>query len=204
VWQKSLFGQKLLRYVDIGGFTYSATRHYHNGAYTGTHLSMCFKPLVREAGPMIRFSTTVQGDDDDLDELRDVISHAICVRMAGELAAGRAVAWTPNLEFTPQGLRYRPSSMFGRKDFEFLPLAEYGGQSMNQGSFYLFSTLKQKHVMSEQCSAENFFPGYYLLLKLFHSEPAEPPAEASPLDQFRESPSATQQPAAPARRVGSA
>jgi hypothetical protein len=58
--------------------------------------------------------------------------------------------------------------------------------------------------MSEQCSAENFFPGYYLLLKLFHSEPAEPPAEASPLDQFRESPSATQQPAAPARRVGSA
>ena len=191
VWQKSIFGQKLLRYADIGSFTYSATRHYHNGAYTGTHLSMSFKPLARETGQTIRFSTTVQGDDDDLDELRDVISHAICARMAGELAAGRGVAWTPNLEFTPQGIRYRPSTMFGRKDFEFLPFNEYGGQSMNQGSFYLFSTLKQKHLMTEECSAENFFPGYYLLLQLCHREPDEPPAaEANPLEQFRESPSA--------------
>jgi len=180
VWQSSLLGQKLLKYGDIGSFTYSATRHYHNGAYTGTHLSMHFKPVSPQAGSAIRFSTTVQGDDDDLDELRDVISQAIAARMAGELAAGQAVTWTPNLQFLPQGIRYRPAGMFGRKDFELLPFESYGGQNMDQGVFYLFSNLQPKPVTNEQCSAENFFPGFFLLLQLCHAPPAEaPPAEAA-------------------------
>ncbi len=215
VWQKSIFGQKLLRYVDIGSFTYSAQRHYHNGAYAGTHLSLVFKPLLPKAGAPqagrpIRFSTTVQGDDDDLDELRDVISHAICARMAGELAAGQTVPWTPNLEFTPHGIRYRPSSLFGRKDFEFLPFECYGGQSLNQGSFFLFSSLRPKHVMSEQCSVENFFPGFYLLLQLCHGPPADsaqpaattmPPeiAQARAALSYGSDPAAS---AAPARQPG--
>jgi hypothetical protein len=179
VWQKSIFGQKMLRYSDIGSFTYGATRHYHNGAYTGTHLSMQFKPVSPQAGSAIRFSTTVQGDDDDLDELRNVISQAIAARMAGELAAGQPVAWTPNLEFAPQGIRYRPAGMFGRKEFEFLPFGSYGGHNMDQGVFYLFASGNPKPVTNEQCSAENFFPGFFLLLMLCHAPPENEPQAAA-------------------------
>jgi hypothetical protein len=173
VWQSNIGGQSLLRYTDIGSFTYSATRHYHNGAYTGTHLSMNFKPLTKEAGSAISYSTTVQGDDDDLDELRDFISQAIAVRMAGELAKGQPVVWTPNLHFTPQGFQYRPAGMFGRKDFELLPYDSYGGHSLDQGVFYLFAQGNTKAITSEQCSAENFFPGFFLLLRLMHAPAAE-------------------------------
>jgi len=182
VWQKSLFGQKLLRYSDIGSFTYSAMRHYHNGAYTGTHLSMHFKPIAPQAGSAIRFGTTVQGDDDDLDKLRDVISQAIAVRMASELAAAQTVAWTSNLQISPQGIRYRPAGMFGRKDFEFLPFESYGGHSLDKGVFYLFSNLQPKPVTNEQCSAENFFPGFVLLLQVCHAPPSDSPQpEQAPL-----------------------
>jgi len=182
VWQKSLFGQKLLRYRDIGSFTYSAIRHFHNGAYTGTHLSMHFKPISPQAGSAIRFGTTVQGEDDDLDKLRDVISQAIAARMAGELTAGQTVAWTPNLQIAPQGLRYRPAGMFGRKDFEFLPFESYGGHSLDKGVFYLFSSLQPKPVTNEQCSAENFFPGFELLLQVCHAPPPDSPQpEQAPL-----------------------
>src|SRR5262245_31494810 len=82
VWQSNLLGQKTLRYADVGSFQYGATRHYHNGVYTGTHLSLQFRPISRDRGPLIRYNTTTRGDDEDLDGLRDFISRAIAARMA--------------------------------------------------------------------------------------------------------------------------
>jgi hypothetical protein len=69
--------------------------------------------------------------------------------------------------------------MFGRKDFEFLPFESYGGQNMEQGVFYLFSNLQPKPITNEQCSAENFYPGFVLLLQLCHSAPVESPPPES-------------------------
>jgi len=177
VFQKNLFGQKTLRYTDVGSFLYSATRHYHNGAYTGTHLLLQFRPLA--AGqPTIKYGTTSHGDDDDLDELRNFISRAIAVRMAEQINAGQPVPWTANLHFVPEGIRCRPDGFLGKKDFVLIPYAEYGGYDMQQGVFYLFAKGKQKYVASEQSSADNFFPGYFLLMMMMHQtvEAEEAPA----------------------------
>lgn len=171
VWQRSLLGQKLLRYEDVGTFRYQAMDHYHNGVYVGTHLTMDFRPISPELGKRIRYNASVRGGDDDLDTLRDHVSRAIAANMAELYNAGQPVFWTSNLQFLQEGILYRPPGMLGmgRKQPALLPYEQYGGYDMQQGVFYLFAKDNPKAVCTEQASAENFFPGFFLLLLLLHT-----------------------------------
>jgi hypothetical protein len=169
VWQQNLLGQKLLRYEDVGSFTYQAMDHYHNGIYTGTHLTLLFKPLNPSAGRPVRFNTSVRGDDEDLDSLRDSISRIIAARMLAQWEAGAVVPWTANLSFVREGIAYRPGGLLGRKDAQLLPFAAYGGHNLQEGVFYLFRAGDKKPICTEQTSVENFYPGWFLLLALLHA-----------------------------------
>lgn len=166
VFKGNLFGEKLLPYASVASFTYSATKHYHNGAYVGTQLAMKFEPIAGSGAPAISYGATVQVADDDLEELRDFISRQLADRMAEQLSTGQPVHWTANLVFLREGIQYRPAGMLGlgRKEPHFLPYDAYGGCNLNEGVFYLFVKGNSKAVMTEQCNAANFFPGFYLLL----------------------------------------
>ncbi len=172
VFKSTLSSKKTLRYDDIGSFQFSAVRHYHRGAYTGTQVTMRFRPLAADRGPPIRYSTRIKGEDNDLDRLRDHISRIIAARMFDELRAGRTMIWTSNLEFTPEGIRYRPSGFLGRKEPQLLRYSEYGGYDLKQGVFHLFARGPAKSIMTEQAAAENFYPGFFLLLMLLHQPAA--------------------------------
>lgn len=168
VMKVSLFGERQLNFADTGSFTYSATRHYHNGAYVGTHINMKFEPLPESNTRPIAYNTSVQGEDASLEELRDFISRAIAGRMAGRLSAGKTVKWTSNLTFVEGGLEYRPGGFLGRKPAVTLPYSEYHGYGLDQGTFSIFRKGAKKAVMTESASAPNFFPGFYLLQLLLH------------------------------------
>jgi hypothetical protein len=168
VYKASLLGQRLLPYASVATFTYSATKHYHNGAYVGTQLSMKFEPLAGSGAPKISYGASVNLADDDLEELRDFISRQLADRMAEHLSTGQPVQWTPNLVFTREGIQYRPAGMLGigRKEPHFLPYDAYGGCNVNEGTFYLFVKGNNSAVMTEPCSAANFYPGFYMLLMM--------------------------------------
>ena len=167
--KSGLFGQQELRYVDVETFTYSATRHYHNGVYCGTHVGLHFIPRPDLKAPKINYTTTIMNEDAALDELRTFIARAIAARMAARLEAGEPVTWTKNLTFLPAGIQYRPAGFIGRKEMQLLTPAEYGGCNMDQGVFYLFRQGNKKAVLTEQVSAPNFFPGFCLLM-MMHQE----------------------------------
>ena len=123
---------------------------------------MWARPELKAA--KINYTTTIMNEDAALDELRNYIARAIAARMATRLAAGEPVAWTQNLTFLPEGIQYRPAGFIGRKkEVHLLTYAEYGGQSMDQGVFYLYRKGDKKPVVNEQVSAPNFFPGFFLL-----------------------------------------
>jgi len=88
------------------------------------------------------------------------------------------VSWTNNLQFLPNGIRYRPDGFLGRKESQLLTYADYGGYDLKQGVFYLFARGNKKHIATEQAAAENFYPGFFLLLMLLH-EPAHEQVAAS-------------------------
>lgn len=173
VCKTTLLSQKSLRYEDVGSLQFSAIKHYHNGAYIGTQLTVRLRPVSADRGPGISYAVRTKGDDDDLDSLRDQISRIVATRMSEQLHAGNSVVWTRNLQFTPDGIRYRPSSFLGRKEPQLLPYEEYGGYDLKQGAFHLFARSRTKPIMTEQAAAENFYPGFFLLLTLLHQPAAE-------------------------------
>lgn len=179
--QCSLVGKRTVLYRDIESFTYSAMRNFVNGIYNGTSLYMQFTPRAG-CGRTISHRSNVQGDDDTLDQLRDLISQIIAGRMQVQLAAGEQVAWTNNLTFTQDGLIYRPSGMLKRGKETLLQYQSYGGYSINEGYFFLFEKGKDNYVLAESVGEANFFPGFYVLLQMAHS-----PAQA---DQHAAAPEA--------------
>jgi hypothetical protein len=182
VWQRSLWGHKHLRYDEVGSFTYQAMDHYHNGIYTGTHLTLSFQPVTPQHGRPIRFSTSVRGDDEDLANLRDTISRLIAGRMLEQWNAGHAVPWTANLTFVQDGISYRPGGLLGRKEAQLLPFAAYGGHNLQEGVFYLFRAGEKKPIFTEQTGVENFYPGWFMLLTLLHAPADEEELLAEEID----------------------
>jgi hypothetical protein len=170
VYQAGMTGEKRLMYNEVASFSYSATRHYHNGVYTGTQLQLNFQPMPGAKSGPITYGTQVTNEDADLEQLRDFVARVVSTRMASELAEGRPVQWTKNMIFMPEGIQYTPSGFFGKGQTQFLPHENYGGWNMDQGVFYLFERGKPKSVMSENVSEANFYPGFFLLLDMYHSE----------------------------------
>ena len=117
----------------------------------------------------LRNYSNVQGDDQELDRLRDVVSHIMAAQMRLRLAEGEQVAWTNNLAFTQDGLIYSAPGLLVRGKATLLPYSEYQGYDLRDGYFYLFEKGNTHSVMSEKVAEANFFPGFYLLLQIAHS-----------------------------------
>ena len=153
-----------LLYDEIAEFTYSATRMFYKGAYTGTQLNLTF----RAPRATIRYSAKVQNVDADLDELRDHVAKRIAQRMLCELRARRTVPWMSDVVFLPQGLQFQRSKMLGLASgpLEILPYEQIGNVNLKEGVFSLYSKVEVKAVLSKPVGAANFFPGYFVVLTL--------------------------------------
>lgn len=161
-----ILGSGELRYADVATFTYTATRHYRNGLYAGTRIGLHFKPLPKSRARRVNFCFTVMNQDEQMEALRDSISRTIAERMQLRLAAGETVTWTENLAFSGQSLFYRPAGLVGRKETQQVPFANISGCSFQDGECYLFRHDSDTSFMHESTFATNFFPGYFLFLKL--------------------------------------
>jgi hypothetical protein len=151
-----------MRYDEVKVFTYSATRNYHNGAYTGTVLSMQFEGTD---GAKLEYTTTVRNADDALDNLREHVSRVVAAGMKRRLDAGKRVFWTDRATFEPDGIAVTgKSGLFGKGDDLFVEWADVADVGMEQGGFALFARGRSKPVYETPVSTPNFFPGFYLLL----------------------------------------
>jgi hypothetical protein len=173
VYKAGLFGERTLRYTDVAAFSYSAVRHFHNGAYTGTIFRLGFEPEPGRAAQRIIHSATLPHADQALENLRDHISRVIGGRMARQLAAKEPVRWTPRLRFLPDGIEHQPAGVFGRKEPVVVPFANIYSYQIQQGTFCLWARGQQKPVVREAMTQPNFFPGFFLLN---HIVPLGPPA----------------------------
>ncbi len=167
VRQSGLLGAKQVRFGETQSFSYHSVRMFVNGVYSGTTFTMKFQ----SPSTAITYMVQLKNVDDDLEHLRDHISRVIAARMAHDLSQGKPVPWTPNLEFLPEGLSYRPAGFFGRKEAQVLPYNRVRSYDFQKGTFRLWSVDSASPVVQENVSAANFFPGFFLLASMF--EPSE-------------------------------
>jgi hypothetical protein len=144
-------------------YTYQATRRFVNGVYSGTSVFMEFVSKPDPRLLRIRWGASLQGLDEELEGLRAHISKVLAAAWLEALSAGNPVPWTANLRLLPDGIEFRPSGMFGHKDWTKAAYSDLAGTNMDKGVFYLFLKGQKGACTSEQVSASNFFPGYLAL-----------------------------------------
>ena len=101
VFKKGLFGEQQLRYDEMDAFTYDATRHFHNGVYTGTHFALRFQADRQGKKQTVTYTATLRNADGELDHLRDVVAQIMANRFRELLAAGSDVPWLKSATFKP-------------------------------------------------------------------------------------------------------
>jgi hypothetical protein len=165
-----------MRYEEIRSFTYTATRHYYNGAYTGTIVTMQFDD---HDGGTTKYTANFKNADDELDNLRDHVSRVMAGTMLKKLEAGQDVPWTGEMTFEPDGLDIQGGKgLFSKVKEQFLEWADIDNFGMDQGQFAIFAYGEKKPVYQTTVSQPNFFPGFYLfLMKKF---PAPEPQGGDP------------------------
>ena len=162
--------KRTLRYSEIMSFQFGATRHYHNGAYTGTSVNMRFTP--DPGGKSITHHQMVRGNDSDLDSLREQVSGMVARHLLERLLKGQDIQWGPTARFTSKGLVVRASKLFGKGEERLAPYNAGLRYTIEQGSFRLFIGAETKAAMTVACSADNFYPGLRILGEMCSREKA--------------------------------
>lgn len=175
-----LRGEQRLRYADVDTFTYSAIRQYVKGVYSGTSFTLTFTSSAGGNNQKLTYSKTLRNADDELERLRDRVGRILADRMAGRFVAGEVVPWGDGLRFFPEGLEYRAAGFLRRKAPVIIPFNQIAGIDITDGQFRLWRTGQKGHAVKETVAQANFFPGYFLLLRLLATDLARPaPAEAA-------------------------
>jgi hypothetical protein len=160
VYRRTYKSETRIPYQEMSEFTFSATRFFHNGVYTGTQLSMIF----RSPQNSIRYSASVRNLDADLDELRDHIAKVIAHRMLAQLQQGQVVPWTADLTLLPAGLQFRRQGFLGKQPPQVIAYDQIRGVDIQKGVFFLWNQTAPKPIFQTEVAKPNFFPGFYALL----------------------------------------
>jgi hypothetical protein len=160
------FGSRRIRFTDVVAMKWTETCQYLKGVYLGTSIDARLTALD---GTVVRFRTTVNNADFDLNKLRVAAATQVARRLRAELARGRRVRWVGRLSFTPDGLAVAPMfGLFGGRE-RVLP---YHGLDweLAVGKLTLRSG-REKITAGVDASVENFHPGL-VLLDVMTSSPA--------------------------------
>jgi len=155
-----------MRYSDMAAFSFSEIQYTRYGIYTGTGLKLAFVPMSRINARTLCFSETIIADSLTLSKMVQIIAAPITARMEARLSAGNIVSWTPNLKLSCVGIEYIPRGMLGRQEARLLTYSDCSGHTLHEGFFSLYQTGQKEAVLREPVAALNFFPGFYLFLKL--------------------------------------
>lgn len=155
--------KKMLRYEDVAAFSYSGTRNFYNGAYTGTSYVFTFMPRTGVAAPKIVYSATLQGDDEEMENVKAHVAVVIARQMSEELDKTGAVDWTARARIGKQALEYRPSKLFGLGEWTSAGYDQIEQITINSGECSIFVTGVNAAAVTIPVSEANFFPGYVLL-----------------------------------------
>ena len=168
--KRSLFGQTSLLYANVERMTYAATRHYYNGVYTGTSISL----KCAGGGTSLSFTRTIKGSESDLDSIREHIAKLIAGRYYERIKGGEEVAWANGIRLSRHGLRFNRSKLMGKGE-ELRPAWGDIRYSIDAGYLNVFVPGQNKVAIQVPCAADNFYPG----LVLFEILPGEAASAAA-------------------------
>ncbi len=166
IYAYKLSGEKILPFKKIDVCAFDIRRQTRHGRYVGTMYSIILADHQTTSSGLFH-SETVPHEDEELEQLKELVSESIARRMAARYAQARQVQWTPELWFRGTQLEYTKRRRFWRsRKSRQVPLAAIEDYEIRDGWFYLWIQDQQRPAFKVKTATPNFYPGLLLLERL--------------------------------------
>jgi hypothetical protein len=150
-------GTRELRFDELESLTFSKKMQRHNtGAELGYSYRMEFQPLSASGRKNIEMTIHRYGKEDqtEFEAIRDHVADIVAERLGAELQRTGAVAWTPFMRITRDGLECGEKQRWQLVSWEDLRLVVEGGDFLE-----VYHKSRPGMVISVGQICENFYPG---------------------------------------------
>ena len=157
-------GHHVFFFKNCESLQYQVTLQFVNGIYAFTRTVLTLKSPRDQKSMQIR--TQRFGNDKELEQAKLNISKTIADRLYLKVATEQEVAWGKFVRISKDEIRYLSTRLLGGPVNLTFPLSEPLSYSMDSGKFYLFRAGEQHPLVTMDCDEENFYPGFFLMLRL--------------------------------------
>jgi hypothetical protein len=157
-------GHQVFFFKNCESFQYQVTLQFINGTYgfTRTVMKLKFLPDLRP----LQIKTQRFGNDKELEQTKLNLSKRIADRLYLKVATRQDLAWGKFVRISKDEIRYLSTSLLGGNVSQTFSLSQPLSYSMDSGKFYLFRAGEHQPLFTMDCDEENFYPGFFLMLRL--------------------------------------
>ena len=164
---RTLLSTKELLFSEARTFIYECVKHYTNGQYSGVQLRFALSKTPRAKRFDIDYSCITVGEDNDLDQLRDVIAGEMSKRIVKAVKEGNNELWWKH-ELTPDGLQ-----VWSKEGTKVIPYDRFREVLFEHGKLFLYVKHSNTAAGYVECGGDNFFPGFWAFKELVEENSEE-------------------------------
>ena len=157
-------GHHVFFFKNCESLQYQVSVQFVNGIYAFTRSVLKFKFLPDLKS--IQIKTQRYGNDKELEQAKLNISKRVADRLYLKVATQEDVAWGKFARLSKDEIRYLSPRLLGGNVMKTFPFSKPLSYSLDSGKFYLFSAGEVEPFFTMDCDEENFYPGFFLLLRL--------------------------------------
>ncbi|MCI0417147.1 hypothetical protein L0222_30625 [bacterium] len=157
-------GHRVLFFRNCETLQYAVGLQFVNGIYAFTRTQLKLKSLPDLK--LMQIKTQRYGNDKELEQAKLDISKQIADRLYLKVATQQDVPWGRFARISKDEVRYLSTSLLGGNFSMTFPFSKPLSYSFDSGKFYLFNAVDAQPLFTMDCDEENFYPGFFLLLRL--------------------------------------
>jgi hypothetical protein len=159
-------GYRLFTYKNCDSIRYESRMQYVNAVYGFTRLTM--RLASSSPAAMIEIRTQCYGNDKELERTKTKLATQIADRMYAQVMSGTEVLWGPSVKISKEEIHYVSTRLFGGTTRFTVRLTDSLAYTIESGKFRLHRGEENTPLFTIDCEEENFYPGFFLLLRLFN------------------------------------
>ncbi len=164
--QRSLTGDRALRFEEIDQFVFDARRQYSKGRYLGTLFTMVFASEQQPKQGILHSERSAY-ETDQIAGIRDRVAEEIAAEMASKLTATGELLWTRELTIQGRVLHCRPRRFLRRAGAPIgVPLGEISRYEVSEGWLFVWSSERSRPLVRVRTAEANFYPGLLVFEQL--------------------------------------
>jgi hypothetical protein len=166
VRQKRGRKEHAIRFDQLAGFSWKASRVFSDMGYMGTQFVIGLKPRPDSLAEDLDLDLTYPHPIPLVTHILDRSTETVKTRLRGELEAAGHSPWTDHLRLVRDRIEYQAAGLLGRREAVTIPLDSVERWEIDAGRFRLGLHGQKRPSIDEPAEAPNLVPGLALFEEL--------------------------------------